>query len=70
MHSLYRDSVRQPSVKTRAPASTSGALRARDFASSDALPVPRDLEQLYWVTCVHPNAVRLFEREWLVKPIL
>ena len=35
-----------------------------------ALPIPRYLQQAYWWAYVHPNAVRLFEREWLVNLIL
>jgi ubiquinone/menaquinone biosynthesis C-methylase UbiE len=34
------------------------------------LPIPRYLEQVYWWAYVHPNAVQLFEREWLVNLIL
>lgn len=34
------------------------------------LQVPRYLEQAYWWAYVHPHAVRLFEREWLVNLIL
>ena len=30
-------------------------------------PVPRYLEQVYWWAYVHPNAVHVFEREWLVN---
>ena len=32
--------------------------------------IPRYLEQVYWWAYLHPNAVRLFEREWLVNAIL
>lgn len=32
--------------------------------------VPRYLEQVYWWAYVHPAAVRLFERQWLVQLIL
>jgi hypothetical protein len=32
--------------------------------------VPRYLEQVYWWAYVHPNAVHVFEREWLVNAIL
>ena len=32
--------------------------------------VPRYLDKVYWWAYVHPNAVRLFEREWLVNLIL
>lgn len=35
-----------------------------------SLPIPRYLEQVYWWAYVHPNAVHLFEREWLVNAIL
>ena len=35
-----------------------------------ALAIPRYLEQVYWWAYVHPNAVQLFEREWLVNLIL
>lgn len=34
------------------------------------LPIPRYLEQVYWWAYVHPRAVHLFEREWLVNLIL
>jgi ubiquinone/menaquinone biosynthesis C-methylase UbiE len=34
------------------------------------LAVPRYLEQVYWWAYVHPRAVRLFERDWLVDSIL
>jgi len=33
-------------------------------------PIPGYLEQVYWWAYVHPNAVQLFEREWLVNTIL
>jgi len=32
--------------------------------------IPSYLEQVYWWAYLHPNAVRLFEREWLVNLIL
>lgn len=32
--------------------------------------IPGYLEQVYWWAYVHPNAVQLFEREWLVNLIL
>jgi ubiquinone/menaquinone biosynthesis C-methylase UbiE len=33
-------------------------------------PVPRYLEQVYWWAYVHPHAVHVFERDWLVNAIL
>jgi ubiquinone/menaquinone biosynthesis C-methylase UbiE len=33
-------------------------------------PIPGYLEQVYWWAYVHPHAVRVFEREWLVNAIL
>jgi len=35
-----------------------------------APPVPGYLKQVYWWAYVHPNAVHVFEREWLVNAIL
>lgn len=37
---------------------------------SDFVPVPAYLRDVYWWAYVHPRAVRLFEREWLVNLIL
>ena len=34
------------------------------------LSIPRYLEQVYWWAYVHPRAVHVFEREWLVNLIL
>ena len=39
-------------------------------APARKLPIPRYLEQVYWWAYVHPNAVHVFEREWLVNLIL
>jgi len=36
----------------------------------DRIAVPRYLAQTYWWAYVHPAAVRLFERQWLVNLIL
>jgi ubiquinone/menaquinone biosynthesis C-methylase UbiE len=35
-----------------------------------ATPVPKYLDQLYWWAYVHPKAVQVFERDWLVNTIL
>ena len=40
----------------------------RGFASSPA--VPGYLDEIYWWAYVHPRAVGLFEREWLINAIL
>jgi ubiquinone/menaquinone biosynthesis C-methylase UbiE len=37
---------------------------------SEAVAVPGYLEKTYWWAYVHPKAVRLFERQWLVNLIL
>jgi ubiquinone/menaquinone biosynthesis C-methylase UbiE len=34
------------------------------------MPIPRYLEKVYWWAYVHPRAVHLFERKWLVNLIL
>lgn len=47
-----------------------GSLAAGPLAATQAPPIPRYLEQVYWWAYVHPNAVHLFEREWLVNAIL
>jgi len=39
-------------------------------AADAAIPVPAYLSQTYWWAYVHPRAVRLFERQWLVNLIL
>lgn len=42
----------------------------RDAQAAHEPPVPRYLERVYWWAYVHPKAVRVFEREWLVNAIL
>src|SRR5688500_12490255 len=37
---------------------------------TQAAAVPQYLQDTYWWAYVHPNAVRLFERQWLVNAIL
>lgn len=37
---------------------------------ADTLSVPRYLQDTYWWAYVRPNAVRVFERQWLVNTIL
>ena len=32
--------------------------------------IPEYLQRYYWWAYIHPNAVRLFERQWLVNAIL
>jgi ubiquinone/menaquinone biosynthesis C-methylase UbiE len=34
------------------------------------LPVPRYLDRHYWWAYVHPNAVRFWERQWLINLVL
>ena len=36
----------------------------------EAATIPGYLHETYWWAYVHPNAVRLFERQWLVNLIL
>lgn len=47
---------------------------AEDLGSNAPLPralaVPRYLQDVYWWAYVHPNAIRVFERQWLVNAIL
>ncbi len=37
---------------------------------AQAVLIPAYLEDAYWWAYVHPRAVRLFERQWLVNMIL
>lgn len=53
-----------------APPLPQAALGGFERQAARALPVPRYLEQVYWWAYVHPRAVHLFEREWLVNAIL
>ncbi len=41
-----------------------------DDKVSRELPIPKYLEETYWRAYVHPNAVHVFERQWLVNLIL
>jgi ubiquinone/menaquinone biosynthesis C-methylase UbiE len=38
--------------------------------SKDAVPVPEYLQSTYWWAYLHPRAVHIFERQWLVNLIL
>lgn len=40
------------------------------FDTSMRVSVPAYLQKIYWWAYVHPNAVKVFEREWLVNLIL
>ena len=57
-------------VQRLPPSSIEATLVLREFAISRELRIPGYLEQVYWWAYVHPNAVRLFERKWLVNAIL
>ena len=48
---------------------TSGQPRHSE-GMSRAAAIPDYLQQTYWWAYVHPNAVRIFERQWLVNLIL
>jgi ubiquinone/menaquinone biosynthesis C-methylase UbiE len=40
------------------------------YKISQELPIPKYLEETYWWAYVHPTAVQIFERQWLVNLIL
>jgi ubiquinone/menaquinone biosynthesis C-methylase UbiE len=52
------------------PAIADAGLAVPASVAARTLPIPKYLEQVYWWAYVHPNAVQLFEREWLVNLIL
>lgn len=54
----------------RSARNAGAVLSAIDQPAVRALPAPRYLEEIYWWAYVHPKAVRVFEREWLVNLIL
>jgi ubiquinone/menaquinone biosynthesis C-methylase UbiE len=41
-----------------------------DVALAERAHIPRYLQDTYWWAYVHPNAVSIFERQWLVNAIL
>jgi ubiquinone/menaquinone biosynthesis C-methylase UbiE len=52
------------------PPPIEATLAPMTLAAPRTVPTPGYLEQVYWWAYVHPNAVQLFEREWLVNLIL
>jgi ubiquinone/menaquinone biosynthesis C-methylase UbiE len=52
------------------PSPLEATLDGRPLAAAESPPIPQYLEQVYWWAYVHPNAVSVFEREWLVNAIL
>jgi ubiquinone/menaquinone biosynthesis C-methylase UbiE len=56
-------------VKTAGTPADCSAPAEFDKASTH-VSVPAYLQKVYWWAYVHPNAVRVFEREWLVNLIL
>ena len=52
------------------PISTDSATPPSSVGLTTAPAIPTYLEQHYWWAYVHPKAVRVFEREWLVNLIL
>jgi ubiquinone/menaquinone biosynthesis C-methylase UbiE len=52
------------------PISADAAGDRPELCAPHSLPIPRYLETVYWWAYVHPRAVHLFERDWLVNLIL
>lgn len=50
--------------------SPSSAQMVANLAANIPASIPGYLQSVYWWAYVHPNAVRLFERQWLVNAIL
>ena len=61
---------RVESVTTPVPAVAEWTFDPRSSPASRSLQVPRYLNTVYWWAYVHPRAVRIFERYWLVNLIL
>lgn len=72
-HSSSRNYTQSPQPRapvSRSPAVSSYAPSAASAALASDLAVPNYLNEVYWWAYVHPNAVRFFERQWLVNLIL
>lgn len=54
----------------RVPRAAAAPAVAAEPALACPKAVPRYLQQVYWWAYVHPHAVRVFERPWLVNSIL
>jgi len=52
------------------PPTVDAGFAVPESAPARTLPIPKYLEQVYWWAYVHPNAIHVFEREWLVNLIL
>jgi len=59
-----------PPPDSAAEAVLGAAGPAPAHADGGCAAIPRYLEQVYWWAYVHPRAVQVFEREWLVNAIL
>lgn len=57
-------------MNTPVPVAVEATCSLAELRAAHRLPIPRYLEQVYWWAYVHPKAVHLFEREWLVNTIL
>ena len=53
-----------------APSAAETTCDVTELRVPHTLPIPRYLEAAYWWAYVHPNAIHVFEREWLVNAIL
>jgi ubiquinone/menaquinone biosynthesis C-methylase UbiE len=61
---------RRDAMKGQLAIAADAVPEATALRSGHSLPIPRYLSQAYWWAYVHPNAVHLFERDWLVNAIL
>jgi len=56
--------------ENRTQLQTNAAMAGGNAITQTAVAVPEYLEKTYWWAYTHPNAVRVFERQWLVNLIL
>ncbi len=56
--------------ESAALAPSESALSARARSALTPISIPEYLQKTYWWAYLHPNAVRFFERQWLVNLIL
>lgn len=59
-----------PGVAQTMPYATPQVSAVEGPGLASGAPIPPYLQQIYWWAYVHPHAVRVFERQWLVNLIL
>lgn len=62
--------MNSPILKTRLAPGDEHPAPVEFDKTANRITIPAYLQKIYWWAYVHPNAVRVFERDWLVNLIL